>query len=78
MQIRDHGIEVKTSEFLCVIERFAHRIGPRAMLMKDRKIQQVGPPVVVVCARTLPATGHLLSVAMVLSSDLTGAGRSTA
>src|SRR5882672_20486 len=64
IEVLDHGIEVEALEFLGVVERLAHRIGQRGVLVENLKVQLVRPPVTVrVCAgsardRALAFTCH--------------------
>ena len=51
---RDDGVEVERLELFGVIERLAHRIGARRMLIKHFKAELIGPPVAV--AATTAAT----------------------
>ena len=46
-QVGDHGIEVEALERLGVVERRAHRVGERGMLVQDLQVELVGPPVTV-------------------------------
>ena len=47
MQVLDHGIQVEALEFLGVVERLAHRIGQRGVLVERMKVQLVRPPVTI-------------------------------
>ena len=67
MQVLDHRIQVEALEFLCVIKRFAHRIGQNRVLVENLKVDLLRPPVTVrVCAvlareRALAFTCHFSS-----------------
>ena len=81
MEVLDHGIQVEALELLGVVERLAHGIGQRGVLVQDLEVQLIGPPVRVrrrppatVCLPTPPENGHFASLDMVLSS---GFSRST-
>src|ERR1700722_7835464 len=47
MQVLDHGIQVKALELLGVIERLAHGVGKRLVLVQDLEVELIGPPICV-------------------------------
>ena len=47
MKIFDHGIQIKTLEFLGVVELLAHRIGQGGVLVQDLQVHLIRPPVAV-------------------------------
>ena len=62
MKVLDHGIQVEAREFLGVVERLAHRIGPDRVLVENLKVQLVRPPVTV-CESAGPARNWALAFA---------------
>ena len=48
VQIGDHGVEIESLELRGIVERFAHRVGARGVLVEPFQAQIVGPPVAVV------------------------------
>jgi hypothetical protein len=53
MQVLDYGLQVKSLEFLGIIEFLVHRIGQGRILVKDLQVQLIRPP-----ARIRWGTGH--------------------
>ena len=47
MQVFDHGIQIKTLEFLGVVELLTHRIGQVRVLVQDLQVHLIRPPVAV-------------------------------
>src|SRR5208337_4748883 len=60
MKVLDHRVQVEALEFLGVVERLAHRIGPGRVLVENPKVQLVRPPVTV-RVRTGPARDRALA-----------------
>ncbi len=65
-QILDHGTQVEALELLGIVERLAHWIGQRGMLVENLKVQPVRPPVPVGPGRS-PVRDRALGRAFVMN-----------
>ena len=68
LQVLDHRVQVEGLEFLGVVERLAHRIGPGGALVENLNVQLVRPPVAVRVGAG-PAGERALAIVHIVSSS---------